>query len=158
MKKVLFALAILPLLAFASCSSDDDETPDVSDIDFAHNIELLYGKWRATGVEGVGEDVIDLTQPPFDEIVPATYVTFKKDGIYSSEGILGEGTGEYTTKDKTITVATGENKEDKISFEMTSLVAETAKIKINAKSLDLPIIPEELEEVTVVLTKQKEEK
>ncbi|HZJ80391.1 MAG TPA: hypothetical protein VFC69_07445, partial [Dysgonamonadaceae bacterium] len=74
MKKVLFALAILPLLAFVGCSSDDDETPDVSDNDFAHNIELLYGKWRATSVEGVDDDAIDLTQPPFDKIVPATYV------------------------------------------------------------------------------------
>ena len=61
MKKFLFALAMLPLLAFVGCSSDDEvDTPTV---DFDYNIELLYGEWRATSVE-IAEGVsIDITEP-----------------------------------------------------------------------------------------------
>ena len=153
MKKILFALAIVPLLAFVGCSSDDDDnTPKV---DFAYNIELLYGEWRATSVEGVGEEAIDLTNPAMEAIVEPTYVTFKKEGIYSSKGILGEGTGIYSTKGKKITTAIGEEKEYKISFEMTSLEAKTAKIEINPQDVDFGIeIPKEIKKVTVVLTKQ----
>ena len=149
MKKILIALAILPLLAFVACSSDDDKTPK---IDFDHNIELLYGEWRATSVEGIGEEPLDLTNPEIEALVAPTYVTFAKDGIYSTKGILGEGTGVYTTKDKTIATIV---EDTKISFEMTTLSAETAKIELNAQDLDLGIpIPEVIEKVTVVLTKQ----
>ena len=106
MKKILIALAVLPLLAFVSCSSDDDEKINTPEIDFAHNIELLYGEWRATGVE-LGEIVIDLTvtNEEGEEIFAPTYVSFAKDGSFSSKGLIGEATGEYTTKDKTIIAA-----------------------------------------------------
>ena len=163
MKKVLFALAILPLLAFVSCSSDDDEKVKTPEIEFDYNIELLYGQWRATSVEGVTEDPIDLTtvgedgEPIFDP----TYITFEKDGSYSSVGLIGEATGEYTAKGKTIVAATGKDKGNKMSFEMTSLNAETSKVEINAKTLVIPglpnlpeLLPEGVENVTVVLTKQ----
>ena len=158
MKKILIALAVLPLLAFVSCSSDDDEKVNTPEIDFAHNIELLYGEWRATGVE-LGEIVIDLTgtNEEGEEIFAPTYVSFAKDGSLSSKGLIGEATGEYTTKDKTIIAAIGENKEDKMSFEMTDLNAETAKIVIDASALNIDMIPEGLGDVTVVLTKQTEE-
>lgn len=154
MKKFLFALAMLPLLAFVSCSSDDDDNTEK--IDFDHNIELLYGQWRATSVEIAGE-AIDLTMAGEDgePIFAPTYVTFTKDGAFSSEGLIGEGTGVFSTKGKTIIAVTGEDNEDKISFEMTTLEAETAKIELNAQDLDLGMdIPEEVGNVTVILTKQ----
>ena len=152
MKKFLFALAILPLLAVVACSSDDDNTPKV---DFDHNIELLYGEWRATSVEGLGEEAIDLTSPVMEALVTPTYVTFAQDGVYSTKGIFGEGAGKFSTKDKTIATSVGE---DKMSFEMTSLEAKTAKIELNAQDLDLGLpIPEEIKTVTVVLTKQVKE-
>ena len=147
MKKILFALAIMPLLIVA-CSSDDDNTPKV---DFKHNIEMLYGEWRATEVDVLEGLVIDLTAPEVEENVPATYVTFEKDGSFSSKGILGEGKGEYSTKGEKISATIGE---DKLSFDMTSLEATTAKIKLDAKALGLPQIPEAIQTVTVVLTKQ----
>lgn len=154
MKKILIALAVLPLLAFVSCSSDDDEK--VNKPDFEHNIELLYGQWRATGVE-LGELVIDLTETNEEgEVIFApTYVSFAENGSFSSSGLIGETTGEYTTKGKTIIAAIGESKEEKMSFEMTTLNAETAKIVIDASSLDIEMIPEELGDVTVILTKQE---
>ncbi|MGV8964042.1 MAG: hypothetical protein ACOH2V_11775 [Candidatus Saccharimonadaceae bacterium] len=152
MKKVLIALAMLPLFAFVGCSNDDDNTPKV---DFDHNIELLYGEWRATSVEGIGEVAIDLTNSEIEKLVTPTYVTFKSGGAYSTKGILGEGAGKYTTKDSTIVTALGK---DKISFEMTSLAVNTAKIKLNPKDVDFGKleIPAEIKTVTVVLTKQKE--
>ena len=148
MKKFLFALAMLPLLAFVGCSSDDEvDTPTV---DFDYNIELLYGEWRATSVE-IAEGVsIDITEPELEVMVLLTFVTFKTGGVYESEGILGEGTGEFITKDKTITTSLGG---EKISFDVKSLDAKTAKIELNAKALGLPIIPEGVETVVVVLTK-----
>ena len=154
MKKFLFALAMLPLLAFVSCSSDDDDNK--VKIDFDHNIEMLYGQWRATSVEIAGE-AIDLTMAGEngEPIFTPTYVTFSKNGAYSSEGLIAEGAGAYTTKGKTIVAVTGENEEDKISFEMTTLEAGTAKIELNAQDLDLGMdIPEEVGNVTVILTKQ----
>jgi hypothetical protein len=156
MKKILIALAMLPLLAFVSCSSDDDDKVNTPEIDFAHNIEQLYGQWRATGVE-LGEIVIDLTDTneEGEEIFAPTYVSFAENGSFSSSGLIGETTGEYTTKGETIIAAVGENKEDKMSFEMTDLNAETAKIVIDASALDIDMIPDGLGDVTVVLTKQE---
>lgn len=58
MKKILFALAIMPLLIVA-CSSDDDKS---STTDFDHNIEFLYGEWRATTMN-TGTLNLDLTDP-----------------------------------------------------------------------------------------------
>ncbi|NLZ95672.1 MAG: hypothetical protein GX921_07615 [Bacteroidales bacterium] len=158
MKKILFALAILPILAFVSCSSDDDDKLDIQEPDFAHNIELLYGQWRATGVE-LGELTIDLTgtDEEGELIFVPTYVSFAEDGSFSSEGIIGEATGKYTTKDKTIITDIGEDKEDKLSFEMTNLTKETAEIVVDASAFNLDMIPDELGEVTVVLTKQEKE-
>ncbi len=160
MRKILIALAVLPLLAFVSCSNDDDDKVNIPKIDFDHNIELLYGQWRATGVE-LGELVIDLTvtNEEGELVFTPTYVSFAENGSFSSSGLIGEAIGEYTTKDKTIVAAVGENKEHKMSFEMTDLSAETAKIVIDASALDIDMIPEGLGNVTVVLTKQaKEEK
>ena len=128
-----------------------DYTPEVG---FDHDIELLYGKWRATSVEGVGEEAIDLTNPVMEEIVPPTYVTFEEEGVYKSEGILGEGTGLYGTKGKKISTFLDD---ELISFDMTELTTETASIELNAEALGLPMIPEGIETVTVVLTKQAEE-
>ena len=148
MKKILFALAIMPFLIVA-CSSDDDKTPV---IDFDYNIQMLYGEWRATSIEGVGEEAIDLTTPEIEAIAEPTYVTFNKDGSFSSKGVLGEGTGTYTTKGKTIMALVGEKK---LNLNMTSLEANTSKVEINPQDFDLGLpVPEEIDKVTVVLTKQ----
>ena len=125
-----------------------DYTPVVG---FDHDIELLYGKWRATAVEGVGDEAIDLTSPVMEALVPPTYVTFEEEAVYKSEGILGEGTGIYGAKGKKISTFLDD---ELITFEMTELTAETARIELNAKALGLPMIPEGLETVIVVLTKQ----
>ena len=152
MKKILFALAIVPLLVIGCSSDDDDNTPIV---DFGYNIELLYGEWRATSVEIMEGVSVDLTDPEVEEDVEPTYITFKENNVYTSKGVLGEGTGTYITKDKTITTSLGD---EKISFEMTALDTKIAKIKLVAQDADFGVeIPDIIETVTVVLTKQVKE-
>ncbi len=148
MKKILFALAIMPLFVMG-CSTDDvDELPNNK---FDHNIELLYGKWRATAVEIMEGVVIDLTDEEMEKEVPATYVTFEKNNAFSSEGVFGDGQGTYTAKGKEINATMGD---EELNFEMTSLAATEAKVILDTKALGLPSIPEEIKKVTVVLTKQ----
>ena len=148
MKKILFALAIIPLLIVA-CSKDNDNSPANS---FDYNIEMLYGEWHATGIEGVTEEAIDLTDPEVEEMVTPTYVTFKKDGTYLSKGILGDKSGIYSTKDKTISATVGD---EKLSFKMTQLDAKSAKIEVNPQDFDFGVtVPGFYKKVTVVLTKQ----
>ena len=145
MKKIFLALAIMPLLIVA-CSSDDVDT---STKDFAHDIKLLYGEWRATGVE-VGGATIDLTKTNTELSVAPTYITFGSDGSFVSEGVLGDGIGTYGTNKTTIRTSIGSKK---VNFEMTSLKAKTAKIKLDSKVFNLDLIPEGTGMVTVILTK-----
>ena len=144
MKKILFALAIMPLL-FAACSKDDAP----SNKEFDHNIELLYGQWRATAVKVDGV-TIDLTDATTELKVVPTHLTFSKDGSVSGEGILGEGTGKYTAKGNIINTNIGK---DKFDFDVISLSPATAEVKVNAGKLGISIIPEGTENVVVVLTK-----
>lgn len=141
MKKILFALAIMPLLIVA-CSSDDDKS---STTDFDHNIEFLYGEWRATTMN-TGTLNLDLTDPMNELTIPQTYVTFNKNGTYESNGMLGENSGNFSTKKSIVSTK-------KFNFEVLSLTANTAKIKINAKALGLPEQTVGTGTVTINLTK-----
>lgn len=149
MKKILLALAIMPLF-FVACSSDDDIP---SSGDFGFDLNLLYGEWRATDIESVGSQ--SLTTPINELFAPPTYLKFNKDGTVEGEGlfgegVLGEGTGKYSTKSKTIYTSLGKKK---INLEVTSLNATTAKVILNAKGLGTSLIPDNAGEVTVTLTK-----
>lgn len=147
MKKLLFALAIMPLLIMA-CSSDDDIP---SSTGFDYSLDMLYGEWRFTGVEVDGVP-IDLTEPKIELHVPPTYLTFNEDGkTLNAEGIFGEGNGKYSTNKKTINIAIGNNRS---YFDVTSLGATTAKIKLDAKYLShLPLINNKMGMLTVTLKK-----
>lgn len=146
MKKILFALAIMPLLIVA-CSSDDDKS---STTDFDHNIEFLYGEWRFTSVEVDGVP-IDLTEPKAELFVAPTYLKFSKDGTIVTEGALGEGNGIFSTKGKTIYTSV---KKHKINFEMSLLEDKMAKIELDAKHLSqLPVIDKDMGKLTVTLKK-----
>ncbi len=149
MKKFLLALALMPLLIVA-CSSDDDKTPSS---DFDYTIDLLYGEWRFTGVEVEGVP-IDLTEPKIELHVEPTFLRFSKDGkSLDAEGILGEGSGKYTTDSKTIYISIGNRKSN---FEVTSLGATTAKIKLDSKYLSqLPLINNKMGMLTVTLKKDQ---
>ena len=144
MKKILLALAILPLLLVA-CSSDDDNS---STTDFDYTIDLLYGEWRATSIESIGAQ--DLTTPINELYAAPTYLKFNKDGTLEGEGLFGEGMGKYSTKGKAIHTSIGKIKK---SFDVTSLQASTAKFKLDGKGLGTPLIPENPGVVTVTFKK-----
>lgn len=144
MKKILIALAIMSLF-FVACSSSDD-IPSSADFDF--NLDLLYGEWRATDVESVGSQ--DLTTPINELYAAPTYLKFNKDGTLEAEGLFGEGIGKYSTKEKSIYTSIGSIKK---SFEVVSLQVSTAKVKVNAKGLGTPLIPDNAGVVTFTLTK-----
>lgn len=151
MKKILFALTVLPLLFFA-CSSDDE--PETPKHEFDYNIEHLYGQWRVSSVE-LDEATIDLTTEEMEALVEPTYLTFTKEDDFSTKGVMGEGKGKFAVKSKTITTSINE---EKMSFEVTALDNKSAKAIVNIKDMDfgeLPI-PEELEKVTLGFTKVEE--
>ncbi|NLZ95673.1 MAG: hypothetical protein GX921_07620 [Bacteroidales bacterium] len=144
MKKILFALAIMPLF-IVGCSSDD--IPSSSDFDYT--LDYLYGEWRLVDVQSIGSP-LDLTTPLNELYVPPTYLKFNKDGTLEGEGLFGEGTGRYSTKGEAIHTSIGKMKK---SFDVTSLQTSTAKFKVDAKGIDTPLIPEDTKMVTVTLTK-----
>ena len=144
MKKILIAIALMPLF-FVACSSSDDIP---SSADFDYNLDLLYGEWRATSVESVG--VLDLTTPINELSAAPTYLKFNKDGTLEGEGLFGEGVGKYSTKEKSIHTSIGGVKK---SFEVVSLQSSSAKVRLNAKGLGTPLIPDNAGEVTFTLTK-----
>ena len=126
---------------------------------FAYNIKDLYGKWRATTIEGLyDDDPIDLTHPITEKVIEPTYATFEEKGIYSTEGFLGKGRGRYSTKEKTIyTLIKDKKLERNIKLQVSSLNKETARVIIDLDELDLDLDDlENIDKVTVVLTKQKD--
>ena len=144
MKKILIALAIMSML-FVACSSSYEITTSA---DFDFNLDLLYGEWRATDVESVGSQ--DLTTPINELYAAPTYLKFNKDGTLEAEGLFGEGIGKYSTKEKSIYTSIGSIKK---SFEVVSLQVSTAKVKVNAKGLGTPLIPDNAGIVTFTLKK-----
>lgn len=144
MKKILIALAIMPLF-FAACSSSDDVP---SSGEFNYSIELLYGEWRATEVESIGSQ--DLTTPINELYAAPTYLKFNKDGTLEGEGLFGEGMGRFSTREKTIYTSIGNIKKN---FEVVSLQSSKTKVKVNAKGLGTPLIPDNAGVVTFTLEK-----
>lgn len=128
-----------------ACSSDDGVP---SSTDFDYSLDLLYGEWRATSIEAVGDK--DLTTPINELYAAPTYLKFNKDGTVEGEGLFGEGTGKYSTNAKTIHTSIGKIKKN---FNVTTLQGSTAKFKVNAKGIDTPLIPENTGEITVTLKK-----
>lgn len=53
MKKILFLLAMLPMLVFTACSDDDEDV-------FNYPMETLYGTWEGIEID-LKEGKIDLT-------------------------------------------------------------------------------------------------
>lgn len=55
MKKILFALAFLPLVLFTACSSSEDD--NINDFTLRQkNVELLYGGDSEITINGVSAD------------------------------------------------------------------------------------------------------
>lgn len=146
MKKILFAIAFMPLL-FVACSSSDDND-DQPGQDFDYNIEMLFGEWRATHVEG--KRAFNLTDPLNELYAAPTYLKFNRDGSLEGEGLFGDGTGRYSANKKSIHTSIGNTRK---SLDVSSLEANTAKVKLNAKELNTALITDDEGIVTITFTK-----
>lgn len=91
MKKILFFMALLPMLILSSCSNDDD--------DFDYPMDAIYGTWDVTDIKVEGK-WYDITTYPYTKY--AMSISFKSDGSYYGKGYFGNGSGTYTAKGKTI--------------------------------------------------------
>lgn len=99
MKKFIYAtlLAVITVglsTVFTSCSSDDDENK------FDYPMETVYGTWETSAVKLKNGNWIDITSWLY-----ASYrakATFYSDGTYTGSGALGNGSGTYTAKGRTI--------------------------------------------------------
>lgn len=90
MKKILFFMALLPMLILSSCSNDDD---------FDYPMDAIYGTWDVTDIKVEGK-WYDITTYPYTKY--AMSISFKSDGSYYGKGYFGNGSGTYTAKGKTI--------------------------------------------------------
>lgn len=115
MKKYLFLLLTLVVTSFAfiSCSSDDDDELNKSEI---------VGTWKLTEVKM--SDSGPYVSWPFK----ATYASFKADGTYYGSGYFGTGSGTWSKKGNT--VKTYVDGQLYASYEIISVSSTSAEMKI----------------------------
>lgn len=82
MKKLLTLLMLFSVIAFVSCSKDDDKNA-VANFKYG---EALLGTWKVVKVGSISW--------PYE----ITTATFNLDGTYSGKGYFGNGTGTYTAE------------------------------------------------------------
>lgn len=122
MKKLLGLLLVLMVASFAFVSCSDDKEDDLSKSD-------IVGTWKLTEVKTTqtGEYI----NWPFT----ATYASFKSDGTYYGSGYFGTGSGTWSKKGKTVnTYVEGELY---VSYEIISVSATEAEMKMTADGSSL---------------------
>lgn len=112
MKKALLFLAIAAL-AFASCSSSDDDGIG----NFDYDTELIYGTWEVTHADG------------FEWQYMTTTASFYPDGTYYGQGYFGDGNGTYKLSGKRVTCYVGGEKY--MWYDVVHLNATTCELVAN---------------------------
>jgi heat shock protein HslJ len=143
MRKLFLVLTVALIgLCVASCSSSSDnenavdETTQKSFItNPSFNVSYLFGTWKIdkASADG-GKSFVE-----FDEFVKSKYgftksttATFKRDGTYSGSGYFGDGTGNYTINQNTITTYIGGV--EYYSYRVISYSEKTCDLQISSKS------------------------
>lgn len=114
MKKYLFLLLTMFLTSFVfvSCSSDDKDEID----------DAIVGTWKLTEVK-MSETGSYISWP-----FKTTYSSFKSDGTYYGSGYFGTGEGTWSKKGKTVnTYVSGQLY---ASYEVLSVTATDAELKM----------------------------
>lgn len=114
MKKYLFLLLTMFLTSFAfvSCSNDDKDEID----------DAIVGTWKLTEVK-MSETGSYMSWP-----FKTTYSSFKSDGTYYGSGYFGTGEGTWSKKGKTVnTYVSGQLY---ASYEVLSVTATDAELKM----------------------------
>jgi hypothetical protein len=95
MKRVSLFIALLTMgIVFSSCSKDDDV--DLGNFDYP--LAELFGTWKASTIYASGRWIAVSDYPRYN-----MSITFNKNGTFSGEGYLGNGSGTYKLSGKTIT-------------------------------------------------------
>lgn len=81
-------------IVFSSCSKDDDM--DLGNFDYP--LAELFGTWKASTIHASGRWIAVSDYPRYN-----MSITFNKNGSFSGEGYLGNGSGTYKVSGKTIT-------------------------------------------------------
>ena len=114
MKKFLFMLfaVVLSAMTIVSCSKDDSDEID----------DAIIGTWKLTEVK-MSETGSYIAWP-----FKTTYSSFKSDGTYSGSGYFGTGEGTWSKKGKTVnTYVAGQLY---ASYEVLSVTATDAELKM----------------------------
>jgi hypothetical protein len=126
MKKiiVLFAFALISILNFTSCSSEDDSSTSSS----------IVGKWNfskiSTTINGVTSPEMDYDDNELG--CPKDFVEFKTGGIYTegdysgSTCLLDSSAGTWVQSGSNITITQGT---DVFTAEVVSVTSTTLKVK-----------------------------
>lgn len=110
MKKILFLLAMLPMLVFTACSDDDE--------DVKLTTEQVVGKWNVTWVQQ-GNESLDI---PSGSI----YINLKSDGTYRTVMFKDYYIGEWKLEGNTVVSTTTDPITERYKF--TSLNGKNAEI------------------------------
>lgn len=87
MKKFLLISLTAIALIFSGCSPDDSPN---------YGIGNIAGGWQMTDLEIEGE-YVSVTSAPYSSLVEPTYVLFRADATYRSQGYFGTFGGPYRT-------------------------------------------------------------
>ncbi len=117
MRKVLFLLAMLPMVLLSACSNDDDEDS------FNYPMETLYGTWEGVEIDMDGT-IIDLTHGIYSKYLFSA--TFNSDGTYSGSGYFGNGSGTYKANGDMI--YTYINRKEYLRYQVISMQGNTATL------------------------------
>lgn len=110
MKKILFLLAMLPMLVFTACSDDDE--------DVKLTTEQVVGKWNVTWAQQ-GNESLDI---PSGSI----YINLKSDGTYRTVMFKDYYIGEWKLEGNTVVGTTTDPITERYKF--TSLNGKNAEI------------------------------
>lgn len=110
MKKILFLLAMLPMLVFTACSDDDE--------DVKLTTEQVVGKWNVTWAQQ-GNESLDI---PSGSI----YMNLKSDGTYRTVMFKDYYIGEWKLEGNTVVGTTTDPITERYTF--TSLNGKNAEI------------------------------
>lgn len=129
MKKIILLFAVL-VVAFSSCSKDDDDNS------FKYDINTLVGKWRITNVQ-LEDGWLDVTTAMGESVFDPTYATFNSDGTYIGKGEFGNGSGTYKAENSTIICYV--EKQEYARYEVISLTGTECQLKMIADGESLNI-------------------
>lgn len=110
MKKILFLLAMLPMLVFTACSDDDE--------DVKLTTEQVVGKWNVAWAQQ-GNESLDIPSG-------SVYINLKSDGTYKTVMFKDYYIGEWKLEGNTVVSTTTDPITERYKF--TSLNGKNAEI------------------------------